>query len=105
MALEDDLFRALADPTRRGLFEALVEGEATVKTLTERFHVSQPAVSQHLATLTKAGLTQARPQGRQTFYRARPEGLAPLEGWLSHYQRFWRERLDKLNAVLTEEET
>ena len=103
MALEDELFRALADPTRRSVFEALVEGEATVTALTERFHVSQPAISQHVAALKRAGLTEERAEGRRTWYRARMEGLEPLEGWLAHYRRFWRERLTKLDSILEEE--
>ena len=103
MALEDNLFRALAVPTRRGIFEVLAETETTVKGLTERFEVSQPAISQHLATLKKVGLTEQRSEGRNTFYRARMEGLAPLEGWLTHYRFFWNTKLQKLNRLLDEE--
>ena len=79
---QDLLFRALADPTRRAIFERLCrEGEKTVGVLTAGARVSQPVVSRHLAALKKAGLVQDRQQGRQAFYSAQPGALAPLVGW------------------------
>jgi DNA-binding transcriptional ArsR family regulator len=98
----DDVFRALADPTRRGIFEQLTRGEAPVRDLTAKFHVSQPAVSQHLATLRAAGLVTERYEGRLTHYRVRAEGLRPLIGWIEHYQAFWLDRLPKLKALIEE---
>ena len=98
----DAVFRALADPTRRSIFEQLTRGEAPVKDLTARFHVSQPAVSQHLAALRAAGLVSERYQGRMTHYRVRVAGLRPLVGWIEHYQAFWLDRLPKLKALLEE---
>jgi DNA-binding transcriptional ArsR family regulator len=99
---EGEIFRALADETRRAIFERLTHGEAAVKELTARFDVSQPAVSQHLAALRKAGLVRERREGRHAFYRVDPAGLRPLVNWISHYQAFWLERLDKLKALLKE---
>jgi DNA-binding transcriptional ArsR family regulator len=99
---EDVVFRALADPTRRAIFERLTRGEMAVKDLTERFHVSQPAVSQHLAALRQAGLVSERRDGRFAYYRIEPKGLRPLVDWITHYQVFWLERLDKLEALLKE---
>ncbi len=95
-----DLFRALADPTRRAVFERLARGEASVGELTEDFDVSQPAISQHLSALRKAGLVTSRNSGRQAFYRADPEGLKPLVDWIDRYQAFWHERLGRLRALL-----
>ena len=83
---ENTIFQALADPSRRAIFESLSRGEAAVKELTARFSISQPAVSQHLATLKDAGLVQGRREGRQTFYRVEPRGLKPLVDWLTHYR-------------------
>jgi DNA-binding transcriptional ArsR family regulator len=80
----DDVMRALADPTRRAS------------------GVTQGAVSQHLRSLKRAGLVAERPQGRNVYYRAKPEGLAPLFDWLSHYDAFWRERLANLRTLLKE---
>ncbi|MGZ9811381.1 ArsR/SmtB family transcription factor [Pseudoroseicyclus sp. H15] len=97
----DFLFRSLADPTRRALFERLCrDGEQTVVRLTAQAGVSQPAVSKHLAVLRDAGLVTARPEGRQTHYSARPEALSPLVDWTAQMAGFWESRLDVLDALL-----
>src|SRR5882762_7765212 len=101
-AAENRVFQALADPSRRAIFERLARGEAAVKELTARFDISQPAVSQHLAALKGAGLVQERKEGRLVYYRVRAKGLKPLVDWISHYQVFWVERLDKLSRLLRE---
>jgi DNA-binding transcriptional ArsR family regulator len=101
-AREDAIFRALADPTRRAVFERLTHGEAAVKELTARFDVSQPAISQHLAALRKAGLVMERRDGRNAYYRVKPAGLRPLVDWLEHYQAFWRDRIERLKTALEE---
>src|SRR5262245_62237320 len=99
------LFKTLADPTRRALFERLVrEGELTVSALTQRAGVSQPAVSQHLDALKRAGLVRNRREGRIARYRATPRGLAPLTNWLAVYAVFWRERFERLEKLLRSEE-
>jgi DNA-binding transcriptional ArsR family regulator len=102
MQLEDRVFRALADPSRRAIFERLTRGEAAVKELTARFDISQPAVSQHLAALRRAGLVTERREGRLAYYRVEPKGLKPLIDWITHYQAFWLERLDRLQSLLKE---
>ena len=97
----DLLFRTLADPTRRAIFERLArDGEQTVRRLTDRSGVSQPAVSKHLGLLKRAGLVRDRRAGRETHYSAEPEGLAPLIGWMGHYAAFWRDRFDRLEDLL-----
>lgn len=97
----DHLFSALADPTRRRIFERLSrDGEQTVRALTEFAGVSQPAVSKHLSVLKLAGLAHDRRAGRETHYRADPQGLAPLIDWINVYGAFWNERLDKLEGLL-----
>ena len=102
MRRDDAVFRALADPSRRKILQRLSKGEAAVKDLTARFDISQPAVSQHLATLRQAGLVAERRDGRLVYYRIDPEGLRPLIDWLTHYQAFWPERIDRLHALLKE---
>lgn len=97
---EDRIFQALADPSRRAIFESLTRGEAAVKDLTARFHISQPAVSQHLATLREAGLVSGRRDGRCVYYRVEPRGLKPLVDWITHYRAFWTERVDRLERLL-----
>jgi DNA-binding transcriptional ArsR family regulator len=97
----DELFKALADPTRRALLERLLrEGELNVRALTEQAGVSQPAVSKHLGVLRQAGLVLERPQGRVVHYRAAPRGLAPLMDWVRFYAVFWDERMDRLETLL-----
>ena len=100
-AASDLLFRTLGDPTRRALYERLARGEAlTVRALTERSGVSQPAVSKHLGVLRRAGLVEGRAAGRETHYSARPEGLEPLFGWMGRYATFWEGRFDALEDLL-----
>jgi DNA-binding transcriptional ArsR family regulator len=97
----DDIFRTLADPTRRAIFERLVrEGEQTVRALTDVSGVSQPMVSKHLGVLKLAGLVRDRPEGRSVHYSAEPQGLAPLIDWISLYGVFWRDRFDRLETLL-----
>lgn len=99
-ALEDKIFHALADPSRRAIFESLSHGEAAVKDLTARFEISQPAVSQHLAALRSAGLVNGRREGRNVYYRVEPRGLKPLVDWIAHYRAFWTERVGRLERLL-----
>ena len=96
----DAVFKALADPTRRALFEQLAAGEMTVASLTAQLTISQPAVSQHLATLRDAGLVVIRREGRNNYYRVNPSGLAPVVDWVDRYRTFWPRKLDKLRGVL-----
>ena len=101
MPAPNELFSALADPTRRAIFERLCrEGEQTVRALTDQAGVSQPAVSKHLGVLKRARLVHDRRAGRQTHYRAKPQALAPLIDWLSLHDAFWRERFDRLETLL-----
>ncbi len=95
------VFKSLADPTRRAIFERLSQdGEQTVRTLTERSGVSQPAVSKHLGVLRKAGLVRSRHSGRETHYTAHPPALAPMVDWMSTYSRFWQNRINRLESLL-----
>jgi DNA-binding transcriptional ArsR family regulator len=97
------VMRALADPTRRAVFERIAgSDEITVVELTRGSGVTQGAISQHLKSLKQAGLVAERPAGRHVFYRADPAGLAPLVDWMSHYGAFWRERFADLRNLLKE---
>jgi DNA-binding transcriptional ArsR family regulator len=101
-ALFAEVFRALADPTRRALFEQLHAREMTVSELTAGLSISQPAVSQHLAALRNAGLVSERREGRFAYYRADPKGLKPLVGWIDRYRSYWPKRIARLKTVLKE---
>lgn len=97
------VLRTLADPTRRAVFERVCGAdEITVVELTRGSGVTQGAISQHLKSLKQAGLVVERPQGRNVYYRAAPNGLAPLFDWLSHYDLFWRKRFANLRDLLKE---
>ena len=97
------VMRTLADPTRRAVFERVVGAdEITVGELTQGSGVTQGAISQHLKSLKQAGLVAERPEGRNVYYRAEPEGLAPLVDWMSHYAVFWRDRFANLRTLLQE---
>lgn len=98
--VDNKIFQALADPSRRAIFESLTRGEAAVKDLTTRFQISQPAVSQHLATLRDAGLVNCRREGRCVFYRVEPRGLKPLIDWIAFYRAFWTEHIERLDRLL-----
>src|SRR5471030_2723855 len=97
------VLRTLSDPTRRAVFERVVKAdEITVVELTRGSGVTQGAISQHLKSLKLAGLVAERPEGRNVYYRARPEGLEPLFDWMSHYGVFWRDRFANLRTLLKE---
>ena len=95
------LFKSLADPTRRAIFERLCrDGEQTVGGLTAGAGISQPAVSKHLNVLKQAGLVRDRPDGRLTHYSAQPRALAPLVDWTREMTDFWERRFDALEDLL-----
>jgi DNA-binding transcriptional ArsR family regulator len=98
--LENRVFQALADPSRRAIFESLSLGAAAVKDLTARFDISQPAVSQHLAALRDAGLVRGTREGRHVYYEVEPRGIKPLLNWITHYQAFWTTRISRLERLL-----
>ncbi|ASC66011.1 ArsR family transcriptional regulator [Achromobacter denitrificans] len=98
--IENDIFKALADPTRRAIFEKLAAGGMNASALREGMEISQPAMSQHLAVLRKARLVREARQGRYVNYQVDPDGLALIAGWLAKYRAYWPARVDALNALL-----
>jgi len=97
------VMRALADPTRRAVFERIFDvEEISVAELTRGSGVSQGAVSQHLKALKTAGLVAERAEGRNVYYRAQPQGLEPLAAWMDYYGVFWRDRFLNLRTLLKE---
>jgi DNA-binding transcriptional ArsR family regulator len=103
----DLLFGALADPTRRGIIERLVVGEATVTEVAAPFSISLPAISRHLKVLERASLITRSKRGRWRSARLSPTSLASAATWLSRYERLWAESFDRLDdhlARLTSEQ-
>lgn len=97
-----DVFEAIASPSRRAILDRLREGPRPVHDLAEGFAVTRPAVSQHLRVLREADLVAMERAGREHRYRLRAEPLARVDRWLAGYERFWRDRLRALDALLHE---
>ncbi|WP_157015447.1 ArsR/SmtB family transcription factor [Mesorhizobium xinjiangense] len=97
-----EIFRVLADPTRRAVFESLAAGEKNATELRAGFAISQPAISQHIAVLRKAGLVRERRAGRHVNYSVDPEGLRPLLDWVVRYRDYWPARVEKLQRLVKE---
>ncbi len=93
-------FAALADPTRRRIVELLSAGERSAGELVDEFHVSAPAISQHLKTLREAGLVQVRVDAQRRIYTIDRTGLDNIDGWLRGIREFWSSRLDALEREL-----
>ncbi|WP_435947312.1 ArsR/SmtB family transcription factor [Dryocola sp. BD586] len=99
---ENSLFKALADPTRRAIFEKLANGSMNATDLRKGIEISQPAMSQHLAVLRDARLVREARQGRFVNYEVDPDGLSLLMHWLTKYRAFWPGRIDALKNLLTD---
>ncbi len=98
--MESEIFKALADPTRRAVFEKLAAGRMNASDLRRGVAISQPAMSQHLAVLRSAGLVREHREGRFVNYEVDPDGLARIGQWLGRYRAYWPRRIDDLRALL-----
>ena len=98
--IEQSIFKALADPTRRAIFEKLAAGSMNASALREGMAISQPAMSQHLSVLRGARLVREERQGRFVNYEVDPEGLLQIAQWLQKYRAYWPARVDDLNSLL-----
>lgn len=96
----DDVFGALANPTRRDILDTLLGGEQTAGDLAGKFDMARPSVSEHLRALRGSGLVEERREGRHRYYRVTGEPMAELIDWLTPYERFWRDRMTALGGVL-----
>ena len=100
--MENEVFKALADPTRRALLSLLGDEAQPVSALTAHFEMSQPAVSQHLKVLRDAGLVSERKAGRNRIYELNAEPLRHAAAWLDRHVDFWATRFDNLGRHLRE---
>jgi DNA-binding transcriptional ArsR family regulator len=100
----NDAFRAIADPTRRAVLDLLTGGERPVNELVRCFPMTQPALSQHLRVLRRAGLVADRRAGRERLYRIRPMDLKPVADWVGQYERFWKRKLRALGEFLEKDQ-
>jgi DNA-binding transcriptional ArsR family regulator len=100
----DQVFAALADPTRRAIVERLlIKGELTVGDIATPFAISTPAISRHLQVLERAGLVERRVERQWRLLRVRPQSLGQVESWLARQRRHWSAALDRLEAIAAEE--
>ncbi|APR85357.1 Transcriptional regulator, ArsR family protein [Minicystis rosea] len=97
-----DVFRAIADPTRRAILDRLRAGPAPVNALAADFELSRPAVSKHLRVLREARLVTEQRAGRERLYRLEPVPLQRVAGWVEGYRSFWQRNLDSLKRYLEE---
>lgn len=97
---ENEVFKALADPTRRAIFEKLASGSMNASALRDGMDISQPAMSQHLAVLRNARLVREERRGRFVNYEVDPDGLALIAEWLAKYRAYWPARIDALKTLL-----
>jgi DNA-binding transcriptional ArsR family regulator len=100
-----DVFAAIAQPTRRSILEMLAEGgQLTVSDISSRFQLTPPAISQHLKILREARLVRMRKHRQQRIYQVNPEAVQQVEAWAKGVEALWSERLDRLEALLQEDE-
>ena len=95
-----DAFNAVAEPRRRQILDALVDGERPVNDLVHALGMAQPQVSKHLRVLREVGAVEVRDEGRQRLYRLNGPALKPIHDWVKNYERSWSERFEQLDAVL-----
>lgn len=100
----DQVFKALADPTRRQVIERLVSGPASTSELADPFAMALPSFTQHLAVLEQAGLVASTKRGRTRTYRLAPSGLDTAVDWLADQRRMWHQRLDQLDQFLIDQQ-
>jgi len=97
-----DVFRAIADPTRRAILDRLRAGPTPVNALADDFRQSRPAISKHLRVLRRARLVSERRVGRERRYELQPAPLQQVVGWIEGYRAFWQMKLDNLKRYLEE---
>ena len=102
--IENTIFKALADPTRRAIFDKLAAGSMNASTLRQGIEISQPAMSQHLSVLRTAGLVREQRQGRFVNYEVDPDGLMHIAQWLAKYRAYWPARIKALSNLLKDME-
>jgi DNA-binding transcriptional ArsR family regulator len=96
-----DVFTAISHPARRQMLDLLAVEDRSVNTIAGHFKMSRPAVSQHLRVLLDSGLVSEQRHGRERRYHFVPEGLSSVREWIAHYERFWDDRLNRLQKLLS----
>jgi DNA-binding transcriptional ArsR family regulator len=100
----DQVYGAIADPTRRAILGLLARGEVNVGSLADQFPISLNGVSKHVKVLERAGLVERSVRGREHWLRLQAEPLREAARWLAHYRAFWDSRLDALENLLVRQQ-
>jgi DNA-binding transcriptional ArsR family regulator len=95
-----DVYQAIADPTRRAIIQLIAAGPLDIKSLTERFDMSQQAISLHVKLLADCGLVRMEQRGRNRYCRPKLEKLGEVADWVAQYRQHWESKLDNLEAYL-----
>lgn len=102
--MSQEIFQAIADPTRREIIDLLASTSMPVNKVAEKFDISRPAISKHLKILKECGLVEVQQKGRKRFCRANPEKLQEVLEWAARYRKYWSDKLDELEILLGEDE-
>ena len=102
--MKQDIFQAIADPTRRAIIGMIAKEPVNVNTIAEQFDVSRQAISLHLKILAECGLLSMKQQGRERICEAKLEKLNEVNEWISQYKQFWNTKLDALDKFLKNNE-
>jgi DNA-binding transcriptional ArsR family regulator len=95
-----DVFQAIADPNRRQIIDLLARRPMTLNAIADKFHISRPAVSQHIKHLAECGIVEIEQKGRERYCKIKPQSLIPAFLWLEQYQKQWTERIDSFEKYV-----
>lgn len=98
--MKKDIFRAIADPTRRQIISMIAQQPLHLNSVAEKFHVSRPAISKHIKILTECGLINIKQEGRHRYCEAKLDKLNEVSQWVEQYRKFWAQKLDALEIYL-----
>ena len=101
---EQQVFRAIADPTRRSIMTMLAQGEHSLGDIASNYQMTRPAVTKHLNVLEQGGLITVRRQGRERLHALQPAALKSVSDWLSFFDQFWDNKLETLKQVVEAED-
>lgn len=98
--MKRDIFKAIADPTRRGIIALIAIQAMTPNTIAEHFNVSRQAISKHLRVLMESELIKAEPNGREIYYQLEIEKMKEIDNWLDQFRQIWENRFNQLDDFL-----
>lgn len=104
-SIRRDVFQAIADPNRRQIIDLLAKEPMTLNAIAAKFHISRPAVSQHIKHLTECGIVEIEQKGRERYCKIQPQNLIPAFLWIEKFHKQWEERIDNFEEYLNKLKT